>query len=458
MASTGSSYNRKIARLFVVAAGLSIVLASFATLAVSNVMPVVVAELNGVPLYTLAFGIPLTGQLIATAISGPWCDARGPHVPIALGVMLFAGGLGISGIAPNMIVFILGRAVMGLGAGFLMVSMYVLVGCLVPPEDRPKVFAVLAAAWALPSAIGPWLAGKIVEMSSSWRMVFLIIIPCIMALSVFFVPLLRYVPPMKNPPAAGSVRLASAAIIAGLGVAVILITSVVPSIYSKLFLLLGLVAVVLAVPRMFPRGTFRLRTGLPAMMASRGTANAAFVATESFLPLMLQKGRGLSPADAGLILAAGSITYALGSVAQGRIRKRHLRQMLPWLGGTFLAIGVVVSAMGAFQTIPVGVMVVGWCITGMGLGLTYPALASAALETVPESRHGLASATLQLADTLGSSAALAAITYIFSAVAMLPGPLPYLPGPAIALLLATLATISGFRCFPGSGIGGRNLK
>lgn len=436
------------ARLFLWVATASITLAAFATMAVSTVMPVVTESLHGTHLYPLAFGIPLAGQLISTAVAGPWCDARGPNGSIWVGSLLFLAGLSLSGLAQNMLLFILGRAVMGLGGGALMVAVYVLVGALVPVKRRPRFFAAFAASWALPAVVGPWIAGKLVEVVGTWRIAFLIVVPFVLILMLLFIPLLRLIPPVNHPVGDIAKRLAWASTGAGVGVMTILIFSVTPLVYSRLVILVGLGLVIFCVPRMFPRGTFRLKEGLPAIMASRGTVNAAFVATETFLPLMLQQGRGWSPAESGLVLTAGSVTYAAGSLLQGRVHADRLRQRLPRLGALILALGIVISALGAFAAIPAVVTVIGWAVGGLGLGLTYPALAAMALAAAPESRHGIVSASVQLADALGGAAALAAITSIFHMVAMLHGPWPYLPGPSIALLLALIAALAGSRVGP----------
>src|SRR5919199_4401582 len=68
-------------------------LIAFETLAVGAVMPVVARDLDGVPLYALAFATPVATALAGMVLAGSWADARGPAGPVRAGTALFAAGL-----------------------------------------------------------------------------------------------------------------------------------------------------------------------------------------------------------------------------------------------------------------------------------------------------------------------------------------------------------------------------
>lgn len=58
-------------------------------------------------------------------VGGEQCDRYGPARPLAAGLSLFACGLTISGLAPEMWVLVIGRGVQGLGAGAVPAVAYV---------------------------------------------------------------------------------------------------------------------------------------------------------------------------------------------------------------------------------------------------------------------------------------------------------------------------------------------
>ncbi|MCE0447040.1 MFS transporter [Streptomyces tricolor] len=69
-------------------------------------------------------------------------------------------------------VFILGRAVQGLGGGLVIVALYVVVGRAYPERLRPAIMAAFAAGWVVPSIVGPLASGAVTE-HLGWRWVFL---------------------------------------------------------------------------------------------------------------------------------------------------------------------------------------------------------------------------------------------------------------------------------------------
>ena len=74
-----------------------------------------------------------------------------------------------------------------------------------------------------------------------------------------------------------------------------------------------MLALLFCVHRLLPAGTLTLRRGLPSVIALRGIAAAAFFACEAYLPLLLQRERGLSPSWAGAVLSLGALGWFAGS-------------------------------------------------------------------------------------------------------------------------------------------------
>ncbi|GAA0529536.1 MFS transporter [Saccharopolyspora thermophila] len=146
-------------------------LVAFEYVAVATAMPTVAQALDGLALYALAFGGTMAAGVVSMVICGGWADARGPAVPLRVGVAVFAAGLMVAGCAPQMWLLVLGRVVQGLGGGLISVALYVVVGHRLPQGLQARFFGLLAGAWLLPSIAGPLLAGLLVEQAG-WRWVF----------------------------------------------------------------------------------------------------------------------------------------------------------------------------------------------------------------------------------------------------------------------------------------------
>ena len=112
----------------------SVLLTAFEAMAVGAAMPVAVADLHGLPYYSLAFSAYLTTSLLGMVLAGQRADLSGPRLPCLGGIGVFGVGLVTAGTATTMAQFVLGRAIQGFGGGLVIVALYVLVG-----RDRKSV-------------------------------------------------------------------------------------------------------------------------------------------------------------------------------------------------------------------------------------------------------------------------------------------------------------------------------
>ena len=186
-------------RLVTVAIIGQVTFVAFEAMAVATAMPVVASELDAVRSYSLAFSLFLTTSLLGMVVAGGLADSRGPTWPLTAGMTLFAGGLVVCGTATTFPVLLVGRAVSGLGAGALVVALYVVVAAVYPEDARPRVFGWISAAWVVPAVVGPPIAGFLAA-EVSWRLVFLLVPPVAVLALVLLLPQVRRFPP--PPPAA----------------------------------------------------------------------------------------------------------------------------------------------------------------------------------------------------------------------------------------------------------------
>ena len=393
-------------------------LIAFVTMAVSTAMPFIVDILHGESLYALAAGVAMATQLMTTALAGPWCDAKGPKPCFFTGVGLATAGLTIATFAPSMEWIVTGRAIQGLGGGLLVVPLYVLIGNYVATERQPRFFGAFAAAWVLPSLIGPVLAGFLVE-HASWRWVFGIT----PLLFVVLIPLAAIV--MNRIGLAEKrfeLRIGNTvwyAMATGLGIALLQGVSADHTGYnwdSYVLIAAGMGVAIVFSMRILPRGTFAAKPGVPAVVLLRGLMNGTLLAVETYLPLMLKEVHGWTATEAGMILTSSSVFWAVGSWIQGRITAPHHRRRIPTIALIAQASGTLLTLSAVSPHISGLFVIVGWAIAGLGLGLAYPALTVKALSVTKPERHGEVSAALQLADTIGASLliAVAGILYAFS--------------------------------------------
>ncbi|WP_330280798.1 MFS transporter [Streptomyces sp. NBC_00056] len=395
-----------------------VLLIAFEATAVGTAMPVAARELDGVSLYAFAFSAYFTTSLFGMVLSGQWADRRGPLAPLGAGIAAFAAGLLLAGTAASMWMFIAGRAVQGLGGGLVIVALYVVVSRAYPERLRPAIMAAFAASWVVPSVVGPLASGAVTE-HLGWRWVFI----GIPVLVVF--PLALALPQIRrraSGPAEGAVpgavdrRRVRLALGISFGAGFLQYAA---QDLAWVSLLPGAVGVALLVPAvlgLLPRGTYRAARGLPAVVLLRGVAAGSFIAAESFVPLMLVTQRGLSPMAAGLSLAVGGATWALGSYVQSRPGLEPYRERMMAGGMVLVAAAIVTAPSVLIQAVPVWIVAVAWGFGCLGMGLVISSTSVLLLQLSAPEEAGANSAALQISDGLSNVVLLAVGGAAFAAL------------------------------------------
>ncbi|MFD9329401.1 MFS transporter [Streptomyces sp. NPDC060065] len=398
-----------------------VLLIAFEATAVGTAMPVAARELDGVPLYAFAFSGYFTTSLFGMVLAGQWSDRDGPLASLTAGISAFAAGLLLCGTAGAMWLFILGRAVQGLGGGLVIVALYVVVGRAYPERLRPSIMAAFAASWVIPSVVGPLAAGAVTE-HLGWRWVF-IGIPVLV-----FLPLGLALPqirrrtssPEEGAEGKGRVPFDRRRIRLALGIScgagILQYAAQDLTWFSLVPAGAGAALLVPAVLGLLPRGTYRAARGLPSVVLLRGVAAGSFIAAESFVPLMLVTQRGLSPTLAGFSLAAGGGTWALGSYIQSRPRVEPYRERLMFLGMVLVAAAIAAAPSVLIHAVPVWIVAVAWAFGCLGMGLVIASTSVLLLHLSAPAEAGTNSASLQISDGLANVVLLAAGGAAFAAL------------------------------------------
>ncbi|GAB2637622.1 MFS transporter [Kribbella swartbergensis] len=421
-----------------------ITLVAFESLAVTTAMPTVAQALDGLYLYALAFGGPLASAVVAMVVSGTWSDLKGPTRPLWHGTAWFLAGLIIAGLAPTMEILVAGRIIQGFGSGLLTVALYVVVGRLYPARLRPRIFAAFATGWVVPSLVGPAIAGLIVE-HTSWRIVFL-------AVPVIAIPAALVMRPGLARGAAQEVRpgrlwdkRALLAVAAAVGVGLLHYGGQQHGVLRIVLLAIGLAGVVAFAPKLLPSGTFVFRSGLPSVVALRGLVASAGFGAEVFLPLMLTRERGLSPALAGLVLTVSALSWTAASWYRGRPNQPFSHAVFLQAGMVSIMLGIVTAALTLNDNVPVVVGILGWSLTGLGMGTVFPTLSVLVLEYSERDAQGANSSALQLSDSLSTATVLAVGGSLFAVLEPRSAVTAYLVAFGLPALLALLGAQAGRR-------------
>ncbi|MEV1169682.1 MFS transporter [Nonomuraea sp. NPDC049784] len=385
---------------------LTITLVAFEGMSVAVVMPTVAKELNALNLYGISISAFLIASLFANVVAGLWSDRRGYPLPFLAGVVLFVVGMALAGAAQSAELFLVARAVQGLGAGASIVALLVMIARVYPAGLRPKVFAAVSAAWVVPAMVGPAVAG-FVAVQWGWRYVFFGIIPLVVPALAMLVPALR-MPSSPAEPSQGprskplAMTLAATATAGGAGVLLHgvdrLHTDPAPGAVETVA---GLAFLVYGLYRLLPPRALRFGRGLATTVLMRGFFSAAFFGVNSFIPLALEEVKGFDPTYAGIALTTGALGWSTGSYLQSRKDGEAYKRIR--LGAGCVTISILICLLSVLPGVTGWIAVPAWIVAGFGMGLGMTTVSVTALKQSPVNEQGANSAALSVTDMLGSA-------------------------------------------------------
>ena len=412
---------------------LLISMVAFEAMGVGTAMPALVADLGAISLYAWPFVAFMAAGVFGTVLGGRWCDLAGPRIPLVAGPALFGAGLTMAGTTPGMAQLLVGRVLQGLGAGTLMVAVYVLISVVYPERTRPAIFGLMSSAWVLPSLVGPPLAGVVTERLS-WHWVFLGLVPVVVLAVGLVVPTVRRLGPPDpgrdtRPRRRGLVL---AALGAAAGVCALSWAAQRPSVSAAAMAGVALVALLASTRRLLPEGVFRARRGVATVVAARGLLAGVFLTANSYLPLILTSTHHWTLAAAGTPLAVGSLGWSAGSAWQGH-HPAVARHRLLQIGFILLTAGTagllpVAAAWGTpWLALPL------WGVAGIGMGLGYSSVSFLLLQQSGAREVGFHSSAAQMSEQLTTATLIGAGGALLALLGS--------PAHALPVLLALLAAL-----------------
>lgn len=363
-------------------------------------------------------GLPLSTRIM---------DRHSPGRVLGAGLVLSVLGSGLSALAPNAAVFATGQFVAGFAGAVL--AVYGISAAIRHLEDalRLKVVAAMSAMWILPALVGP-TATIALEHLAGWRVTLLAPLPLMVAGRVLVV---RSVPAHGPEHGRGERRPLATTMLVPLGVAAFVALNASPAWpLSPVALVVALVGFV----ALMPAGTVRARRGPPAALAGLTLFGAGYFGATSLVTLLLTRTFGATLFQAGMVLSAAAITWALASLLAPRFGGQGAPPGFGLALTTACVAGVALLGLaGGDWRVALAV----WSVAGLGIGLAYPALylrATTQVRSLTATELATAAITTESFGGLVGSSAGAALTSVSGAMGI---------GRAVALPLAYL----GFAAF-----------
>ena len=390
---------------------------------VNSMLPILTRDL-GVDIATTEW-ILIIYMLIQSGLMlsfGRLGDLRGHKLIYVGGLVVFMVGSVLSSLAPTPALLVAARAVTALGSAAMWANSAAILTHAFPSAQRGRALGLQSMMVQLGNSFGPPIGG-LVAGTLGWRAIFWVSVPVTL---VALVLSLRFI--QHDEPSGRGERFD----VAGAAVYVLGLTAVLvglnqghawgwgsPGVLGCLTLGLALLAGFAVIESrvtspMLDLALFRER----AFASPVVTAVLNFVCTSTIvflLPLYLLLGRGLAPAEAGLILVTQPLVMASVTLVSGALSDRIGSRLPATLGMLILSLGLFLLSRVDVAT-PLPLLVATLVTIGVGVGLFNAPNSSAVMGGVPSSRRGVAAAILSTARTLGNTLGLGLAGAIFTTV------------------------------------------
>lgn len=205
----------------------------------------------------------------------------------------------------------------------------------------------------------------------------------------------------------------------------------------------GIVVLASSIRPLLPPGTLVARTGLPSVILMRGLVAGAFFGGEAYVPYVLQHEYGYTPTSSGLALTAAALSWVIGSSLQGRYGDRLGSTRITLIALPFAMSGLAAAALVSVGWLPAFALIIGWFLSGFGMGLVYPRLTVMTLAYSTPGNQGFNSAALSISDSAGAAATIALAGLCF--VSFGSGSAGFAAVFVLSVLVALLAFVPGLR-------------
>jgi EmrB/QacA subfamily drug resistance transporter len=362
--------------------------------------------------YALVFGVLIVS-------GGRLADMLGRRRVFFIGAAIFAVFSAVGGLSQDIAVLLMARAVMGVGGALMWPAILGMTFEILPRSRAGLAGGLILAAAGFGNAVGPLIGGLLTD-AASWRWIFLLNLP-VAGIAVYFTWRNVHIEEALS----GEHRfdyLGVAAISLGLLSLLLALDQGADSGWTDPVILalfaVGaalLVAFVVIERRvgeraLVPRDVLQNR-GFTGACASVLMMSVIFFAALLYLPQLMTVGLGYSALGAGAGLVPMMATFAVTSLIAGRLYEPLGPKTMVSAGAALLGIGILLlsfvqTSWGYAHLVP------GMLVLGVGVGLFYSSVTTAAVTALDPARASLAGGIVYMCQIAGGSLGLGLNTAI----------------------------------------------
>ena len=372
------------------------------SLMTATIMPSVAAEIGGYAYFAWTIAGFILGAILAGATAGQISLRMGLRSGMVLAATIYVAGCVASGVAANIEVFLIGRLLQGVGAGWIVGLCYVAIGTVFPEVLWPRILASISGVWGGATLLSPLIGGLFAE-AGHWRWAFWFFAAQGVAFAAASYFLLS---PVHLRDREGRLPLVQLAVLT-----IAIVSIAMAGLLSDVFLAVllgcaGLGALVLFMrfdssskSPLLPRASRNLLSAAGSGFAMIFAMATSAIAFSVYGAAIMQAVYGLSPLKAGYILAIESMAWTVAALCVAGLGVRWEGPFIK-LGSVSVLLASILLAL-TLGTGPLVAVCVAAALLGGGFGFAWGFITRRIIVSVPGDERALASAAVPTMQMIG---------------------------------------------------------
>jgi EmrB/QacA subfamily drug resistance transporter len=402
----------------------------------------------------ILLNLTATVYLLATAVFllpfGRLADIAGRKKIFTYGLILFTISSAAGALSPGIYWLIVSRVFQGIGSAMIFGTGVAIISSVFPPGERGRALGINVAAVYTGLSAGPF-AGGFLTQYFGWRSIFWMLVP-IGFFSVFMV-----VWKLKGEwtgARKGAFDYKGALLYMFTLTVLMMGLSQVPDLIGYPLLAVSIVSLVLFVrlesataDPLMEIGLFRMNrvfawSNLAALINYSATFGVGFL-----LSFYFQYIKGMSPAEAGLVLVIQPVIMAVFSPLTGRLSDRIQPRVLASTGMAFTTVALAMLAFAGYET-SLGYFIFVLSLIGIGFALFSSPNTNAIMGSVDSRYYGVASGSVGTMRMIGQMLSMGIVLILFSVLIGKTEITPQVHGPFLQSMQIAFSLFAVF-CFLG---------
>ncbi|MET9956041.1 MFS transporter [Streptomyces sp. NPDC006339] len=363
--------------------------------------------------YTLVFA----GLLFASGLLG---DRFGRKRSLLFGITVFGIGSALAALSTTPGELIAYRAVMGLGAAFVMPATLAVLMNVFERDEQPKAIGIWAGSVGLAIAIGPITGGLLLE-HFWWGSIFLVNVPVVL----LALALMAWLVPESKDPAPGRIDLPGV-LLSVLGLVLLVygiirggelasftdVTVLLPSL-AGLAVLVGFVLYEKRTHHPALDISYFRKPAFSAAVAAVALVFFALMGVTFFSAFYLQSVRGYTALESGLLILPLAVAQMAFAPRARLVVERFGARVVCTAGMLAVAVGLGAFALFDADT-PIWLLGVVFFLQGAGMAHIMPPVTVAIMQALPREKAGSGSAVNNTFRQVGGALGVAVLGSVLS--------------------------------------------